>query len=303
MQLKSTSDDSSNHYDYLSCAGGDETSTNHCFDEQAGLYKTRFYLQPVGDAKENLLPFKMKMNVGDLRDVGDAKLPKLPYTYTSLYVPYDLLLPETGCDAEAFIGVAEHYHPAYLATEDNYYNKDEYSLFLHSVDLHQTKKDDKGNDISARFIPAGTPVVFRSVSGVTDVEFTLPTDAPSEPMAGNTLSGVYVKTANEDAQIRIFGRESDANGRTGRVGFFPRQNESTPLTNNKVYYLQVDHSSPASSKGIFFEFTDDATVGIATVGGRSDDRVYDLQGRRLDPERVQRTGVYIVNGRKVVLRK
>ena len=301
-QLKVASNNGDLQHNYLSCTNNATTSaTDQCFDEQAGQLKTRFYLQPVGIGG-NEMPFKMKMNVGDLRDAGDAKLAKLRYTYTSLYVPYDLLLPE-NCDAEAFIGKTEHYHPAFVATEDNYYNKDEYSLYLHSVDLHQTKQDANENDISARFIPAGTPVVFRSVSGVTDIEFTLPSDAPSEAISGNTLSGTYLKTANSSAQIRIFGRESDENGRTGRVGFFPRQLEDTPLTNNKVYYMQEDHSSESSRKGIFFEFTDDATVGIANVGGRSDDKVYDLQGRRLDPERVQRTGVYIVNGRKVVLRK
>ena len=304
MQLKSQSEDNDRHYDYLSCAGGDETSTNHCFDEQNGLYKTRFYLQPVGTGG-NELPFKMKMNKGHLESAEDSKLAALPYTYTSIYVPYDLLIPE-NVDIEAFIGTTEHYYSKRTDAADTYYDQDEYALVCHSIDMHQTVEDNDKNDISARFIPAETPVIFRSKSGVTDVTFTIPTNAPSEstiPENTNTFKGTYLKTTNESEQIRIFGRETNATTKklTGRVGLFPRQSTSTPLTNNKVYYIQKDHSSDASRKGIFFDFDDDGETGIVTAQSRiGNGAYYDLQGRKL--KHTTKPGIYIVNGRKMVFK-
>ncbi|MBQ3753351.1 MAG: hypothetical protein II864_07365 [Prevotella sp.] len=326
MQLKSQSEDNDRHYDYLSCAGTDGTSTNHCFDEQAGLFKTRFYLQPVGIGG-NELPFKMRLNKGhdgfEDSPVKDSPLKKnLPYTYTSLYVPFDIRvaggldkdgheLKAGACDMEPFWGNRENYHAAYSVSKDGdtYYNPKEYALICVSLDEHKGAPD--GN----KEVPAATPVIFRSLSGMQEVTFTIPGNAPkadTSPITGNVLQGKYLDTSDNNTQIRVFGKEEvyDTNsGRwysTGRVGFFPRASENNayyPIPHNKAYYVQQVHAeNPNSRKAIFFEFDTTGATGVTEVGSRhADDTMYDLQGRKV--EQVYKSGVYIVNGRKVVVKK
>ena len=326
MQLKSQSENNDRHYDYLSCAGGNETSTNHCFDEQNGLYKTRFYLQPVGTGG-NELPFKMKMNKGhdgfSDSPVIDANswLKALPYTYTSIYVPYDIevaggkdvsgnTVDADKCDLVPFWGSHENYHPNYSKVSDTYYNQGEYALICKSLDMH--KSAPKGNKV----IPAGTPVIFRSLSGMQEITFKIPDDAPKateSPIDNNVLSGYYLNTTDDNTQIRVFGKEEyyDEDDlkwySTGRVGFFPRSYENGKyydVPHNKAYYSQINRNSSGSRKGIFFEFNEDEETGISEQlpsDPLPDETIYDLQGRKV--ERIYRSGVYIVNGHKVIVKK
>ena len=324
MQLRSTSVGGTDPYDYLSCAGTDGTSTNHCFDEQAGLFKTRFYLQPVGIGG-NELPFKMRLNKGhdgfdDSPVKADSPLKGLPYTYTSLYVPFDICvaggldkdgreLEADACDMEPFWGHRENYHAAYSLSKDGdtYYNATEYALICVSLDEH------KGAPGGNKEVPAATPVIFRSLSGMQEVTFTIPENAPkaaTSPITGNVLQGKYLDTTDDDAQIRVFGKEEVQSGTTwystGRVGFFPRAYENNayyPIPHNKAYYVQQVHAeNPNSRKAIFFEFDTTGATGVTEVGSRhADDTMYDLQGRKV--EQVYKSGVYIVNGRKVVVKK
>ena len=77
------------------------------------------------------------------------------------------------------------------------------------------------------------------------------------------------------------------------------------LTNNKVYYVRSS-SGGSSAKGMMFEFDDtqwgDAT-GIENINDQRQydtDAIYDLQGRKI--ERITRPGIYIINGRKEVVK-
>ncbi|MBQ2171422.1 MAG: hypothetical protein II448_06780, partial [Paludibacteraceae bacterium] len=266
MQLK-TSDNSSR--EYLSCTGGaTETSTNQCFDEQAGYYKTRLYLQKVNNTNENEMAFKMKLNPGhngrpileENKSLGD-----LPYTYTSIYVPYDLQIiggkdkdgnevTAEGCDMVPFIGVREHYYNKKTEGTDTYYDEDEYALVCHSIDMHQKKSEWADSKLH---IPAATPVLFRSKSGMTEVSYTIPTDAPSTDneelrITENMLEGTYVKKIDTRTNIRIFGKESKViDGTryyTGRVGLFKRSSTTTKLTNNKIYYVEPERNVEPSQQ-------------------------------------------------------
>ena len=316
-QLKVGSSSGAGAHNYLSVSSATttETSINQCFDEQGGVYKTRFYLQKVGTGEAEM-PFKMRLNPGhngtpllsDDEDYGTLpqKYSKLPYTYTSLYVPFDLEMVSKS-DAEPFIGLLEH---AKHASEEDYtyYLEGEKSLFCQSIDIHQNKDDWKGNN---RYVPAATPVVFRSVSGVEEVTFVIPTDEPSAAITGNVLGGSYLRIEGDnDPEICLFGKESvdtDTDpyyAYTGRVGFFPRYfsggKTAVAIPANKATYKTASVSNPGV-RAIYFEFDVDAT-GITTVGSRpvTGGETYDLQGRRV--RQVSRPGVYIKNGRKIMVK-
>ena len=328
MQLK-TSDNSSR--EYLSCTGGaTETSTNQCFDEQAGYYKTRLYLQKVNNTNDNEMAFKMKLNKGHNGKpilAGNEAYGNLPYTYTSIYVPYDLQVvggkdkndyevTAEDCDMVPFIGVREHYYNKKTEGTDTYYEKGEYALYCQSIDDFQKVDAWKS---SKRYIPAATPVLFRSKSGMTEVSYTIPTDAPSTDneelrITENMLEGTYVKKSDSRENVLIFGKEAyyidNEYKYTGRVGLFPRYSTEAKLTNNKIYYVQPDHSvdqqqqtSANNARGVLFAFeeVEETATGISNIKSAQEDAIYDLQGRKLD--QVTKPGLYIINGRKVVIKK
>lgn len=317
---------------YLSCtSGATETSTNQCFDEQNGQFKTRLYLQKVNNTNENEMAFKMKLNPGHKLWEGDQMLEgheayfNLPYTYTSLYVPYDLKVvggldidanevSAEQCDMVPFVGIMENYYSQETNGTNTYYEQGEYALVCHSIDFHQKVPEWEGSN---RYIPAGTPVFFRSKSGMTEVTYTIPTNSPTAEGEAltvvNMLKGSYVKKSDTNPQIRIFGMESvyidNQEYFTGRVGLFKRWNNNTKLTNNKIYYVEPTHEQSvqnANSRGVPFALSEteelgDIPTGINNFKSAQEDTIFDLQGRKLD--QVTKPGLYIINGRKVVIKK
>ncbi len=327
-QLKVAANSGDRPADYLSCSSttATETSVNQNFDEQAGVYKTRLYLQKVGEENANEMAFKLKLNKGhNGTPTKNETLQALPYTYTSIYTPYDMIIvggkdasgheiSAENCDAVPFIGRNENLHSKASTTSDTYYNEGEYALMLYSVDLYNSGTY-AGNK---QYIPAGTPVVIRSLSGMTEIYFDIPTTEPSANLTTNTLTGTYLKKTDTNTQLYAFGKESVTENNTkvytGRVGFFPRTNGSM-LTNNKAYYESQVHSN--GSRKLMFTFNNDAPVitGVADIptSGQhtryADGAVYDLQGRKVAAnyeealtKRNLLKGVYIINGKKVVIK-
>ena len=121
-----------------------------------------------------------------------------------------------------------------------------------------------------------------------------------------------------DKTIFVFSKAS------GKTGFMRNANKDyTGATNNrfvahnKIYYVGDYGDNASSAKVITLNYTtlfdpDDfkETDGIneiesddtSSVESRKDnDVIYDLHGRRI--EHVNRTGIYIVNGRKVLIKK
>lgn len=294
MQLKTSSTSS---HEYLSCAGGDETSTNQCFDEQAGYYKTRFYMQKVGEGG-NELSFKLKVN-----DNGDG------YCYSSFYAPYDVDITTEG--AVAFIGKLERENSNKGKTiEGTSYIEASYKLRCNSVNDYTGK--------TQRYVPAGTPVLVRIPAGSEKedgdgtlyIQMSLPETAPSEavPSSANSLQGVYLtqKLEGINGTVYVFGKSS-----TYGPGFFKNSGkiedmvkDNHNVNHNKMYYVTP---STQSRQYLLDLFEVEEETGIVTnVSGfydtpkRNDGIYYDLQGRRI--ENPNRPGVYIVNGKKVVIK-
>ena len=301
---------------YLSVSGpsATETTINQCFDEQAGVYKTRFYLQKVGEANKSEMGFKAK-----LMDMKDG------YSYVSLYVPFDVDIDK----GVAFIGKQEYANSkSGQDIEGTSWKEAPYKLRCYSVN-DQTGK-------TQRYIPAGTPVLIRVATNEANVEHNNSTytdalyvkanvstiqgengeiiNAPSAAVSSevNKFRGQYlaqVLPLQNNEVVYVHGLSSKYG-----PGFFKNGNtyegvkNNAYVKNNKLYYTSIV-SSGAKSFGMamFVDGIEDfsgSTTGIQSISSDQDidwenAEVYDLQGRRV---RVPQRGIYIVNGKKVVIK-
>lgn len=363
MQLKSQSEANSRHYDYLSCAGGDETSINHCFDEQAGRYKTRFYLQPIG-SDDNLLPLRIQLYPGLYTD---ETLGQQTFYFATLYVPYDVVLPDG--DVYAYVGR--------IIKNDGEGSENDWRLQCEKMSAQTV-----GGTAYAKgkYIPAGTPVLIRAAAAegalsdddglVSDYDYdhrndnsyyvtlTIPNTAPATGLASvgsNILKGKYLEqvltgTAGTDVpgtgeSVYVFGQatntdyttipdDPDRDGTQAlEAGFYINKNTTDGsatyanrnnlyVRHNKVYlfektlegdYPSSTHYGGASARQfIALDFGETGIEGQPSGNSRyAAEGVYDLLGRRVASgqeamdgswRKVVKSGVYIVNGRKVMVK-
>lgn len=280
-----------------------EATTDQCFDEQNKVYKTRLYLQKVGEANDNELPFKMKMN--ELF----VNYPDLHKSYASFYVPFDVQIPD-DCDVVPFYGVLDMDYPS--AGE----GQDRHTLRCQTLDYIN-------EDYGEKFIPANTPVIMRSESATTEFTFSLPNDAPTSDealAAANKIEGIFLSKVITDADLYTFGREKIYSGYTGtvyedkytgRVGFFRRSNVNKALIANRVFYHSPFYNpQDQSSDSFVFTFNlwtdedhgDDVTNIRFETKLNKEDSVYDLQGRKIPTDQLINgqlpKGIYIINGKK-----
>ena len=262
---------------------------------------------------------------------GDGELYGTNYYYSSLYVPFDIMLPDPAkayaCNTTDSPWGTE-LHPKPVGTTG--YNTGTYA----------------GND---KFVPAGSPVLIATTDATGYVNATLPTSSPSTSIANNTLTGTYLEQKlDAGGDVYTFGlplngtiSKADDYASTGNVdatlpsqastgrGFYLNANpnkEAGPsrgnwtrnnwyVYSNKIYYRAT--SSPAKpdlTRSIDFipvRFDDDDAEPISEkedwMPESGDNRIYDLQGRcvatadevedgswrhRLSP------GIYVINGKK-----
>lgn len=163
-------------------------------------------------------------------------------------------------------------------------------------------------------VPAQTAVVLECNSTNPADNQLLPTGDEKPKQSNNRLCGTFfgeaingltVKdgTGAERNVTRDNIRAFNINTADSRnpIGFYKLNNTVTTIPGNKAFLVLTN--AEAQAKGFVLEFEDGGTTGIETIENSKhsteDGVYYDLQGRRVEnPTR----GVYIVNGKKVVIK-
>ena len=201
-----------------------------------------------------------------------------PNGYTSYYLENENFEVPAGCTAYIIKNVTQQGSTRFGKTTD-------VAIAAGSVIPKQTGFILKGT--------AGSTVTYRAnLTGVTEVDVT-----------GNLLVGTATEQEISGAGYKyyLFGKGAVGQGfyyQTGRDG------NSIKLPAHRAG-LKLSTSGPdfAPAKELIFNFDDATTTGINNVQPsveKKNDVIYDLQGRRVtNPSR----GIYIVNGKKVVISK
>ena len=201
-----------------------------------------------------------------------------PNGYTSYYLENENFEVPAGCTAYIIKNVTQQGSTRFGKTTD-------VAIAAGSVIPKQTGFILKGT--------AGSTVTYRAnLTGVTEVDVT-----------GNLLVGTATEQEISGAGYKyyLFGKGAVGQGfyyQTGRDG------NSIKLPAHRAG-LKLSASGPdfAPAKELIFNFDDATTTGINTIQPaveKKNDVIYDLQGRRVtNPSR----GIYIVNGKKVVISK
>ena len=291
----------------------------------------KWCLQPVqktGTAGNGEMPLKITTNDG-----GDE------YYYSTLYLPYDVLLP---ADAGG-------------KTYNAYVCKKWYDTGIHPVKVPAVTTPSYPE---GKFVPAGTPVIIRTNDDSEEMTLTLPSNAPSAPLpsSSNIFSGKYLEQllavdASHDVYTLGLPMKSnvekagdyDTSGNISAplpefadngVGFYINATPNKELNSlkanwarnnryvlhNKIYYRATEE--PGSSARsmtrsgvefvplIFDDLYEDNQNGdmMPSQAPVGDGCVYDMQGRRVATEQQvldgtwkQRVspGIYIINGKKI----
>ncbi len=140
-------------------------------------------------------------------------------------------------------------------------------------------------EVAGREIPAGKAVILKS----TAASITLTPATTTETLEGNALQGTATAIQNP-GNAYVLSKKNDV------VGFYKLSSTGT-IGANKAYLIYSGSSAPS-----FLNFVEGSATGIEMPKAETtnnDAEVYDLQGRRVvNPTK----GLYIVNGKKVVIK-
>ena len=156
---------------------------------------------------------------------------------------------------------------------------------------------------AGKVLPAKTGFILQGTAGKTIVYQANVSGVTEEDVTGNLLVGTAVEKEFSGAGYRyyLFGKGVKGQGFYHQTG---RDGNSIKLPAHRAG-LKLSTSGPdfAPAKELIFNFDDATTTGVNTIQPaveKKNDVIYDLQGRRVtNPSR----GIYIVNGKKVVISK
>lgn len=183
-----------------------------------------------------------------------------------------------------------------------------YATYVPSYDLNFTGKEIKAYKVKVSTkgvatlnevanVPAGTPVLLYKDGGATE---NIPVMTGAAAVEENDLVAGPVETlATTDGDYK----NMILNNVGGKIGFY-FANGKTVAANRAYLHIASTLAPDASESRMVMVFADDEATAVFDLNDNSEminNNWYDLQGRRVDGSRLN-PGIYIVNGRKVVVK-
>jgi hypothetical protein len=157
-------------------------------------------------------------------------------------------------------------------------------LTIYTVAVNADETEVTLTEVANKQVPANTAVVLHGPSGT----YTSQVLASATPISNNHLKIAESEMSGAAGNIYVL------NKREGVVGFY-KLSDSGSLAAGKAY-LQLTNPAP------MLTMTEEETTGIQSLTSslsQGEEDCYDLSGRRVSQPK---NGLYIVNGRKVVIK-
>ena len=245
-------------------------STNNVYTvkvAEAGTYKVRCYATFGADDRANATNGRITISFAKENTANFSHDVEFKAEYATLHLGYKVEIPE---------GVK-----AYVAVSTN----NGYVQFKEVTGV----------------IPAATPVLLEKVGDKNTYKFAY-TDGEAASVETNLLKGsIENRYVHGNAYVLGYINEK---GAPAEVGFGKAVteglDEGTFLNNANKAYLYIAEGNGVASYS--FRFEGEGTTGISEVKGENGEvkAIFDLTGRRI--EEITTPGIYIVNGKKVLVK-